>query len=199
MGFAGLERDTTTGMNLGVHRTQDPLTRSWTSEDPIGFAAWDANLYRYSHNSPTNVVDPTGQAGKLLPPNNWPTGIKILPQNGWIEHPNNQFYPIDKICSVYDDEAHVGDGKEWPKHYDVEYENKDGKQKIRGKINDDGDWEPIDPDTLPNVPKVVDNGDYVVLGISGAVVAYGCYRLIRLVPSLFPPFWPTLPVNVAAP
>ena len=30
------------------------------SEDPIGFAAGDANLYRYVGNSPTNFVDPSG-------------------------------------------------------------------------------------------------------------------------------------------
>jgi hypothetical protein len=36
------------------------------SEDPIGFAAGDANLYRYVGNSPTNFVDPNG----LKKPNN---------------------------------------------------------------------------------------------------------------------------------
>ncbi|NEQ42457.1 MAG: DUF4258 domain-containing protein [Leptolyngbya sp. SIOISBB] len=32
------------------------------SEDPIGFDAGDANLYRYVFNSPTNYTDPTGEA-----------------------------------------------------------------------------------------------------------------------------------------
>jgi hypothetical protein len=31
------------------------------SEDPIGFAGGDSNLYRYAGNSPTNATDPSGQ------------------------------------------------------------------------------------------------------------------------------------------
>jgi uncharacterized protein RhaS with RHS repeats len=38
----------------------DPRTGRWLSEDPIGFAAADANLYRYVGNSPTNATDPAG-------------------------------------------------------------------------------------------------------------------------------------------
>ena len=34
----------------------------WLSQDPIGFAAGDANLYRYVGNGATNAVDPTGLA-----------------------------------------------------------------------------------------------------------------------------------------
>jgi hypothetical protein len=32
----------------------------WLSEDPIGFAAGDANLYRYVGNGPVNATDPLG-------------------------------------------------------------------------------------------------------------------------------------------
>lgn len=35
-------------------------TGRWLTEDPVGFAAGDTNLYRYVGNSPTNVSDPTG-------------------------------------------------------------------------------------------------------------------------------------------
>jgi hypothetical protein len=40
------------------------------SQDPIGFAAGDANQYRYVGNSPTNWVDPNG-LDKQLPPVIW--------------------------------------------------------------------------------------------------------------------------------
>ncbi len=43
-----------------------PSVRAWISEDPIGFAAGDANLYRYVGNGATYAVDPTG----LEPPIN---------------------------------------------------------------------------------------------------------------------------------
>ncbi len=38
----------------------DPSIGRWLEEDPIGFEAGDANLYRYVTNGPTNAVDPTG-------------------------------------------------------------------------------------------------------------------------------------------
>jgi hypothetical protein len=53
-----------------MHRWYDPGTGRWISEDPIGFAAGDANLYRYVGNGgtgardPSGLVDDTGSLGK---------------------------------------------------------------------------------------------------------------------------------------
>jgi len=63
MGFAGMERDTVSGMNLALERVENPGTGRWTSQDPIGFAAGDTNLYRYVGNGPTSSSDPTGLTG----------------------------------------------------------------------------------------------------------------------------------------
>jgi hypothetical protein len=38
----------------------DPKVGRWTTQDPIGFDAKDANLYRYVGNHPTIAADPTG-------------------------------------------------------------------------------------------------------------------------------------------
>src|ERR1700722_8006947 len=38
----------------------------WMEEDPIGFAAGDANLYRYVGNDPTNNTDPSGLADRPI-------------------------------------------------------------------------------------------------------------------------------------
>jgi hypothetical protein len=38
----------------------DPKVGMFISQDPIGFEAGDANLYRYVGNGPTNAVDPSG-------------------------------------------------------------------------------------------------------------------------------------------
>jgi hypothetical protein len=53
----------------------DPGIGRWLSEDPIGFEACDANLYRYVGNDPTNRTDPSGMwdwpgaiVGALFPP-----------------------------------------------------------------------------------------------------------------------------------
>ena len=46
-------------------RTYDPAAGRFTSQDPIGFDAGDANLYRYVGNSPLNFTDPSGEAALL--------------------------------------------------------------------------------------------------------------------------------------
>jgi RHS repeat-associated protein len=60
MGFAGMERDTVTGLNLAVNRVQNPGTGRWTSQDPLGLGAGDPDLYRYVENDSTNAVDISG-------------------------------------------------------------------------------------------------------------------------------------------
>jgi RHS repeat-associated protein len=60
-GFAGLERDTATGLNLAIYRVQDPATGRWDSQDPWGFTAGDSNLFVYAFNEPTILTDSTGE------------------------------------------------------------------------------------------------------------------------------------------
>ena len=60
--YTGRLFDKDTGLQNNLNRWYDPAIGRWMSEDPIGFAAGDANLYRYVGNSPTNNSDPTGFA-----------------------------------------------------------------------------------------------------------------------------------------
>ena len=55
-GFTGRPLDQSTGLQNNLHRWYDPGAGRWISEDPIGFAAGDANLYRYVGNS-TDELD----------------------------------------------------------------------------------------------------------------------------------------------
>jgi RHS repeat-associated protein len=59
-GFTGRALDESTGLQNNLNRWYDPLTGRWISEDPIGFAAGDMNLYRYVENSTLDFVDPEG-------------------------------------------------------------------------------------------------------------------------------------------
>ena len=59
-GFTGRERDDFTGLMHYRARQYDPKLGRFISEDPIGFAGGDINLYGYVLNRPTMFRDPLG-------------------------------------------------------------------------------------------------------------------------------------------
>jgi RHS repeat-associated protein len=67
IGFTGKWFDRATGLQWNVNRWYNPSIQRWMSEDPIGFAPGDANLYRYVGNSPTMRTDPSGVAAVAAP------------------------------------------------------------------------------------------------------------------------------------
>ena len=58
--FTGREYDSFTGLQYSRARFYDPQIGRFISEDPIGFAGGDVNLYGYVWNNPLNYVDPFG-------------------------------------------------------------------------------------------------------------------------------------------
>ena len=58
--FTGREYDAAAELYYYRNRYYDAVLGRFLSQDPIGFAAGDANLYRYVGNGPTNATDPTG-------------------------------------------------------------------------------------------------------------------------------------------
>ncbi|MFQ4138137.1 peroxidase family protein [Nodosilinea sp. PGN35] len=60
-GYTGRELDEESGLMQYRARYYDPAVGTFVGEDPLGFEAGDANLYRYVFNSPTNFTDPDGQ------------------------------------------------------------------------------------------------------------------------------------------
>ena len=66
-------------MNLAVFRVQNPGTGRWTSQDPLGFAAGDADLERYPGNEPADASDPSGLLFGLAW-EKWTDGLIIGPQ-----------------------------------------------------------------------------------------------------------------------
>ncbi len=59
-GYTGREWDSALGLYYSRARMYSPTIGRFLSEDPIAFAAGDANLYRYVRNGPTNGADPSG-------------------------------------------------------------------------------------------------------------------------------------------
>jgi RHS repeat-associated protein len=61
-----MEYDSTTGQYYDRARYYDAAIGRFMGEDPLGFVAGDANLYRYVGNSVTDETDPSGLV--VLPP-----------------------------------------------------------------------------------------------------------------------------------
>src|SRR6266516_1197018 len=64
--YTGRELDST-GLYFYRARYYNPTLQRFISEDPIGFAGGDADLYAYAQNDPTSLTDPfglTSQAGR---------------------------------------------------------------------------------------------------------------------------------------
>ncbi len=59
-GYTGKQFDEFTGLQNNLNRWYNPRLGKFVSQDPIGFAGGDANLYRYVGNRPPNAVDPSG-------------------------------------------------------------------------------------------------------------------------------------------
>lgn len=58
--FTGKQLDDATSLQHNLNRWYDANLGQWLSEDPIGFAAGDANLRRYVGNGALNRTDPSG-------------------------------------------------------------------------------------------------------------------------------------------
>jgi RHS repeat-associated protein len=65
--FTGREFESETGLQYTRARWYDPQIGKFISEDPIGFAGGDINLYGYVGNDPLNSTDPSG----LFPSASW--------------------------------------------------------------------------------------------------------------------------------
>jgi len=81
--FTGREFDAATGQYYYRARYYDGRIGRFTSEDPLGVAAGDKNLYRYVLNRPTAATDPTGLWSLWEEIYLLPGTIYYLPQGYW--------------------------------------------------------------------------------------------------------------------
>ncbi|MGC4002702.1 MAG: RHS repeat-associated core domain-containing protein [Pirellulales bacterium] len=125
-GYTGEERDAWSGYYIQGERWIDRAVGVWITQDPIGFAAGQTNLYVYVGNSPTNYTDPTGL--QTTKDGSWPSignnpyrrtneQIQRQEEDALIEHERRLRIDVYKV-----------DGRE-PRDSQVEYLNEITKQK----------------------------------------------------------------------
>jgi len=108
--FTGRENDGT-GLYYYRARYYSPTRSRFLSEDPLGFDAGDPNLYAYVFNSPTNLVDPSGEIPPVV--KNCVAGLiaaiaKAAGSNIAGRKPDEAGNPIDPLDAAL---ACVGRGK----------------------------------------------------------------------------------------
>jgi RHS repeat-associated protein len=96
-GFAGRDIEPVGGLTYNRNRYYSTSSGRFISQDPIGFAAGDANLYRYVGNKPTMATDPSGLEEELI---------------GWIYEistPNGTNWAVQYVGKADDLEARWAD------------------------------------------------------------------------------------------
>ena len=64
--YTGQVWDADVGLQYNWNRWYDPAVGRWISEDPMGFAAGDANLNRYVANESVVLNDPSGEIAPVV-------------------------------------------------------------------------------------------------------------------------------------
>ena len=98
LSFSGHVYDAESGLFSCRSRMYHAQLGSFTTRDPIGYAARDENLYRYVHDCPTTLVDPSG----LLPFGVFPIGTRVKGSLGCVP----AFWGLS-LCINYDVSANV--------------------------------------------------------------------------------------------
>jgi RHS repeat-associated protein len=97
--YTARELDNETGLQYNRARYYDAVHGTWTSQDPLGFASGDTNLYRYVRNYATGDTDPSGLQPRAKPV---PWSIGYITTQGkypniWGTLSDNCGYQVDDI------------------------------------------------------------------------------------------------------
>jgi RHS repeat-associated protein len=206
--FTGREWDPETGLYYYRARYYDPKIGRFISEDPIGFAASEVNLYGYVGGNPVSAIDPLGLA-TIPDPNGIVPGGPWTPNNAPGARPGNFLGPSQGGRPQVQWVPPEGEGG--PPGSEGYWKKNQPGQKGWDRYDQEGNPktpEEVHPNPQPTEGEkcrvrqepanaCVANPALCVAGAAGA--GYLAYRAVRMVPSLFPPFWWTIPVNAALP
>ena len=175
--YQGQYEDSETGLYYNWNRYYNPKTGRYITADPIGLAG-GMNLYAYVGGNPVNFTDPLGYVRK---------GGK---SGQWWEYTDRNFQRWFHKCVKQDGDpdatrAELSDAYAlW-----VEYGKPDGKNGCGG---------PLPPPSAPAETCGEECQKIATVVVAGGT-AYIIYRCVRMLPSLAPPLWPTIPANAIIP
>jgi RHS repeat-associated protein len=197
--YTGREFDPETSLYYYRARCYDPSTGRFLSEDP---ARLEPNAFAYAANSPVNFTDPTGLTKGI------PTDCEELRK--YIEKLYRIFIAKEDQYDPEEDGSGMipkrGGGFHAP---GIHYQNliflqlkllkalKQWDDTCGGRNNPP----PVcDPERVKQpIPAPVFRKPTVAEATGAAAAAYILYRVLRFLPSLYPPLWWTIPENLALP
>ncbi|EEL9743104.1 RHS repeat protein [Salmonella enterica subsp. enterica serovar Muenchen] len=191
--FQGQYHDHETGLHYNRYRYYDPDVGRFVSKDPIRYGG-GLNSHAYTDGNPINYVDPLGL--KKFPRNhphcigikNKITGLRNELDKRWSELIGGlpeRLGPGERLAETMRGHRTMINQKDsilrrWEKQYDE-------------------DCDDNDPDDGNGACGACPSGSTVVKTAAGVGAAYATYRVIRMIPSLAPPLWWTIPANAVAP
>ena len=194
-GFSGRDWDVDAGLYYYRARNYDPGLGKFISEDPIGFESGETNHYSYVSNNPTNFTDPAGTVGSRGGPWHPPAGVrtKCLPTDDCATL-QGKMWLLERMISSHQGWDRIvprprGGGRHaveiaalW-----VQYANCQAQWAAK-----------CAPPPVCNA-ECKENVKNASATAATLATGYIVYRCIRMVPSLAPPLWWTIPANAVTP
>jgi len=191
--FQGQYHDHESGLHYNRHRYYDYDTGRYISRDPLGLGG-GINVYAYAGGNPVAYYDPLGlkKFGRNHPHcvaiRQKMTGLQNELDTRWTELVGGlpeRIGPGERLAETMRGHRTIINQKDsvlrrWEKQYD-------------------NDCDDNDTDEGSSACNACPSGGTVVKTAAGIGATYAAYRIIRMIPSLVPPLWWTLPANVAVP